>query len=98
VPETAASVNVLVPLPGAGMLGDARLAVTPLGSPLADNTTGDWNPFNAVVESLIAVEPPGVTVALAAFNASVKLGAGKTVRLTGCVFVPPPPTAVTVRL
>ena len=98
MPEAAAKVNVAAPLPGEAMLEGARLAVTPLGSPLADNTTGDWNPFNTVVESLIAVEPPGVTVALAAFNASVKLGAGKTVRLTGCVFVTPPPAAVTVML
>jgi len=98
VPEAAASVNVLVPLPGAGMLEGAKLAVTPLGSPLADNTTGDWNPFNTVVDSLIAVRPPSATVVLVAFETRVKLGGGKTVRLTGCVFVTPPPTAVTVRL
>jgi hypothetical protein len=47
---------------------------------------------------LITVEPPRATVALVAFNVSVKLGGGKTVRLTGCVFVIPPPVAVTVKL
>lgn len=90
--------NVLVPVPGAAMLEGAKLAVIPLGSPVRDKATADWNPFNPATDSLIAVEPPRSTVALVAFNVSVKLGGGNTVRLTGCVFVTPPPVAVTVRL
>jgi hypothetical protein len=80
------------------MLEGAKLAVTPLGSPVRDKTTADWNPFNPATDSLIGVEPPRAIVALVAFNVSVKLGGGNTVRLTGCVFVTPPPVAVTVRL
>jgi hypothetical protein len=80
------------------MLAGAKPAVTPAGNEFADNATCDWNLFNTAVDSLIEAEPPGATVALAALDASVKLGAGKTVRLTGCVFVTPPPIAVTVRL
>ena len=98
VPEAAASVNVLAPVPGAAMLGGAKLAVTPLGNPLTDNATCDWNPFNTAVDSLIVVEPPCATVALVALGVSVKLGGGTTVKLTGCVWVTPPPIAVTVRL
>lgn len=96
--EAATSVNVLVPLPGAAMVAGAKLAVTPLGSALTDNATADWNPFSATVESLIDVEPAGATVALVLLGLSVKLGGGKTVRVSGCVFVTPPPTAVTIRL
>jgi hypothetical protein len=97
IPEAAASVSVLLPLPGAAMLAGAKLAVTPLGSPLTDNATAHWNPFSPAVDSLIGVEPPGATVALVALGVSVKLGT-TTVRLSGWVFVSPPPVAVTVRL
>jgi len=76
VPEAAASVNVLLPWPGAAMLVGAKLAVTPAGIPLTDNATGDWNPFNAVVDTTIGVDAPGATVALAAPGVSVKLGTG----------------------
>jgi len=34
--EAVESVNVLVPLPGAGMLVLAKLPVTPAGSPVTD--------------------------------------------------------------
>lgn len=98
MPEVAVKVNVLAPVPGDAILGGANLAVTPAGNPLADNATCDWNPFNTVVDSLIEAEPPGATVALVTLDVSVKVGAGKTVRLSGCVFVTPPPVAVTVRL
>jgi len=75
------------------MLEGAKLPVNPFGSPLRDKATADWNPFDTVVESLVTVEPPRATVVLVAFNASVKLGAGKTAQLMGCVFVTPPPMA-----
>jgi len=98
VDEAADNVNVLAPLPGAAILDGVKLAFVPDGSALAENTTCDWNPYNAAVDSLIETEPPAVTVPLVALRVSVKLGAGKTVKLTGCVFVTPPPVAVTVRL
>jgi hypothetical protein len=89
---------VLVPVPGDAILVGAKLAVTPAGNEFADNATCDWNPFHTVVDSWIEAEPPGARVALAALGVRVKLGGGKIVRLTGCVFVTPPPVAVTVRL
>jgi hypothetical protein len=98
VPEVAVKVNVLAPVPGDAILGGAKLAVTPAGNPLADNATCDWNPFHTAVDSLIEAELPGATAALVALVVSEKLGGGKTVRLTACVFVTPPPVAVTVRL
>lgn len=89
---------MLVPLPGTEMLAGAKLAVTPLGAPLTDNATADWNPFSTAVNSLIEVEPACATVALVALGVSEKLGGGNNVRLSGCTFVMPPPVAVTVRL
>ena len=89
---------MLLPLPGEAMLEGAKLTVNPFGSPLRDKATADWNPFDTVLESLVTVEPPRATVVLVAFNASAKLGGGKTTKLIGCVFVTPPPTAVIVRL
>ena len=80
------------------MLAGSKFAVTPFGSPLTDNATCDWNPFSAAVDTTIDVAPPRATVALVALGVSVKLGGGTTVKLTGCVFVTPPPVAVTVRL
>jgi hypothetical protein len=74
-PEAAASVNVLLPLPGAAMLAGVKLAVTPVGSPLTDHATADWNPFSAAVDSLIGVEPPTTTVALVVLGVSMKPGA-----------------------
>lgn len=96
--NAAVRVNVLVPLPGVAMLAGAKFVVTPLGAPFTDNANADWNPFSTTVDSLIDIEPPRVTVALVALGVRVKLGGSKTVRLTGCVFVTPPPIAVTVRL
>jgi hypothetical protein len=97
VPEAAASVKVLVPLPGDAMLVREKLAVTPLGSPLTDNATAELNPVPAVVVNVMGVEAPGATLALEALDASVKVG-GNTVRLMVLVFVTPPPVAVTVRV
>lgn len=67
--------SVLVPLPGARMLGGAKLDVTPAGGPLTDKATADWNPFSAAVDITTAVEAPGTTVALVALGVSVKAGA-----------------------
>lgn len=95
--EDVASVKALEPLPGAGMLAGAKLAVTPLGSPLIDNATAELNPFAKVVVSLIWVEPLGATLTLVALVVRVKPGVG-TPKLTVCVMVIPPPTAETVKL
>ena len=80
------------------MLAGEKLAVTPAGKPVTDNATADWNPFAAAVDSLIVVDPPRAIVAAVAAVVTVKLGGIETVRLMGCVFVTPPPTADTVRV
>jgi hypothetical protein len=80
------------------MLAGAKPAVTPFGSPLADNAICDWNPYRAAVVSFTVVDAPRDTAAPGALDASEKLGGGKTVRLTIWVLVTPPPVAVTVTL
>jgi hypothetical protein len=90
-------VNVLLPMPGEAMLAGTKVAVTPLGRPLADSATADWKPPAAAVFNVIVVEPRAGTVALAALAVSVKLGT-TTVRLNDCTRVRPPPDAVIVTL
>jgi hypothetical protein len=95
--EDAVSVRVLAPLSGAAMLAGAKLAVTPLGSPVIENTTAELNPFANVVEKVMWVEPLRATVALVALGVRVNPGVG-TVRLSACVLVIPPPAADTVKV
>jgi len=78
--EVADNVNVLLPFPGAAMLVGAKLAVTPVGSPLIDKATTALNPFTRVVVNVMGIEPPGATLALVALGVNVKLGVS-TVRL-----------------
>ena len=92
-----ASVNVLLPLPGAAMLVGKKLAVTPAGCPLTDSATAELNPLAAVVVTVIGIEPPGLMLTLVPPSAIVKLGA-TTFRLSGIVLITPPPVAITVRL
>jgi hypothetical protein len=49
VPEATDNFRMLLPLPGGAMLVGAKLAVTPLGSPLTDNSTAELNPYNPAV-------------------------------------------------
>lgn len=93
--EAAVSFSVLVPAPGDAMLVGAKVAVTPLGSPLMEKATAELKPFTRAVVKLMEADPPGATLALVALSVSVKLGAG-TVMLNGRVAVSPPPVALTV--
>jgi hypothetical protein len=77
--EAADSVKVLVPLPGAAKLVGAKVAVTPLGTPLIDNVMAELNPVPLVVVKVIGIDPPGATLGVVALAVSVKLA--KTVRL-----------------
>ncbi len=95
VPEATLKVSLLVPLPGEAMLVGAKLAVTPFGSPLTDNVTADLNPFTTAVDSVIAAEPPGATLAFVALGVSVKVDA-TTVSVSGRVRVKPPPVPLIV--
>lgn len=91
----ATRVSVVEPPPGAAMPAGAKLAVTPLGSPLIENVIAALNPFANTVVSTIRVDPPRTKLTPAALAARVKPGAG-TVKLMACVRVIPPPAADTV--
>ena len=95
--EPATKVRVLLPAPGAAMLTGAKVAVTPAGTPLIVNDTAELNAFTFAVVKAIDADPPGATVALVAFEESVKLAVDCTVRLNARVLVVPPPTAPIVR-
>src|SRR5579864_6640728 len=98
-PVVSVSVNLLLPLPGAAMLVGKKPAVTPFGRPLTDSATADLNPLMTAVVSVIFAGAPTATLALDALGASVKLGAGTTVRVNVAarVSAPPVPATVTVR-
>lgn len=96
--EPAAKVKVLLPLPGAAILAGVKVAVTPAGTPLMESATAELNPDPAVVVNVMGVDAPGVTVALVALAASVKLPGCETVRANFSVLVVLPPTAPRVRL
>ena len=89
------SVSVLLPPPGEAMLVGTKVAVTPLGAPLTDSATAALNPSTTAVVIVIGTEPPRATMTFAPPSAKVKSGP-ITVRLSACVFVTPPPDAVTV--
>lgn len=95
--DPAVSVNVLVPAPGEAIVAGAKLAVTPVGSPLIAKATAALNPFTRAVVKVIGVEAPAVRLALEAPGVRVKLGA-TIVRVKLWVLVVPPPTAPRVRL
>lgn len=71
----AVSVMALAPVPGEAMLAGANVAVTPAGSPLADNAIAERYPLIVAVETVIVTGVPAATVALAALGVTVKLGA-----------------------
>ena len=96
--EAAASVNVLLPLPGDAITGAEKLVVTPVGAPLADNDIADLNPFTAAVAKVTGADPPGETLALVALGVSVKEPDDSTVRLSVCTLLALPPTDPSVRL
>lgn len=95
VEEAAASVNLLLPLPGATRLEVAKVAATPVGAPDTESTTAELKPFEIAVDSVTGTEPPGATLGLAELAVNVKFGVN-TVRFTVCVFVTPLPVAETV--
>jgi hypothetical protein len=71
--DATASVIVVVPDPGAGIVDGAKLTVTPLGCPLAEKDTAELNP-PLIEEVMVAVpESPAVTAKLCELAASEKL-------------------------
>jgi len=87
----AVSVSVLVLVVVAGL----KTAVTPLGSPEAENATVPAKPFCGSTEMVLVPLAPGAMFRLPGEAESVKLGA-VTVRLTETVLVRLPAVPVTV--
>ena len=77
--EPTDRVMVLCPLPGAAMLVGAKVAVTPLGSPVTDSAMAEVNPVPATVVRVMGIDPPRAKLRLEALSDSVKLA--RTVRL-----------------
>src|SRR5579862_2327465 len=75
----------------------AKVAVTPLGSPLTESATAELNPFTLAVVKVMGIDPPGATLAVVALEVSVMVGAG-TVRLRFKVAMKFPAFAVIVRV
>jgi hypothetical protein len=92
------SVNVEVPDPGAAIDTGLKLAVTPLGSPLADSATALLNPPARVDVMVLVVLLPGAAatdVGVTAREKPVPVPA-VTASVSEAVWVTPPPTPVTV--
>ncbi len=72
----AVSVSVALALPLAAGVTDVglKLALTPLGKPLALNATGALNPAMLVTVTVSSVLPPGATEADAGNTARLKFG------------------------
>src|SRR5437588_4864732 len=78
------------------MLAGRKVAVTPFGRLLTDKVIAELNPFSAVVETVIGIDPLCDTITFAAFISSEKLGGAATVTAIGEVRVSPPPMPVIV--
>jgi hypothetical protein len=94
----AEKVRVELPFPGAAMLPGLKLAVTPAGSPEADNEIAELKPPLTEVEMVLLPEPPWATERLVGEALRLKLGVAVAVMVSAMVvvFVIPPPLAVTV--
>jgi hypothetical protein len=92
--EVADSFKVVLPLPGAGRLAGAKVAVTPEGCPWTANVTAELKPPNiAVVRLTDTVLPRLSERAVVTLGDTVMAG---TSRVKVAVLVTPPPVAVTV--
>ena len=98
VVEATASVKVDVPEPGAAMDVGLKLAVTPVGMPLADNATAELNPPETAVVMVDEPLLPAATETEVGEADSVNAGVATavTVSETPVVWVMPSPEPVTV--
>jgi hypothetical protein len=71
--DPAVNVTVLEPLPGEAMLVGAKVAVTPLGSPLIEKAMAELNPVPAAAVNLTETEAPRATLAVARLDESVNV-------------------------
>ena len=94
--DPAVNVTVLLVTDPVRVAGEKE-AVTPVGRPLAVRVTAEVNPDPGVMDSGTLAEPPGDKAKDALEVLNVKDGA-PIVRLSGSVFVSPPPEPVTSKL
>jgi hypothetical protein len=96
--EATVSVSFDVPEPGAAMEAGLKAAVTPVGSPDADNAIAELNPPDTVVVMVEVPLLPWTTETAVGEAASVNAGeaADVTVSEIVAVCVMPPPVPVTV--
>lgn len=94
--ELARSVKRLDPDPGVAIADGEKLAVTPLGNPLALSATEELKPFVPLTATVAVAVPPCTRAAEDALAVKVKLGGGATVTAIGSEPVSPPPVAVIV--
>ena len=89
------TVSMLVPAPGAAIVGDENLAVTPAGKPESDRLTAALKAaFREVVMVVLPLAPAATSIELGA-NDKVSGGALTTVRLRGTLCVLPPAVPTT---
>ncbi len=83
----AEKVRVLDPAPGAAMLAGAKLAVTPVGNPVAERATAELKPPEVVTAMLTGAVPERVTLTVDGVAVSPRPDAGAvTVSATVAVF------------
>lgn len=92
----ALRVSVLDPDPGAARVAGEKLAVTPLGMPVAVKATAESNAGAPATVSVTVVELPCTTLAALALSVRLNPGGGVTVTWSEVVCVTPPPFAVMV--
>lgn len=98
VVEATASVRVDVPEPGAAIDVGLKVAVTPVGRPLADSATAELNPPETVVVMVDVPLLPCATDTEVGEAASVKAGVAAAVTVSEtvavCVMLSPVPVIV----
>lgn len=94
--KLATSVKTLDPDPGAAKEDGEKLAVTPLGNPLALRLTKELKPFTPLTATVAVALLPCTRLAEDSLAVKVKVGGGFTVTAIGSVPVSPPPVAVIV--
>jgi hypothetical protein len=91
-----ATFNVRVDVPEPVIDDGLKVAVTSDGRPVAENATGELNPFDPVTVTTTEPFCPQVNDSEPVETETAKLGSGATVSVTVDVCVTPPPMPVTV--
>ena len=89
------AVSTLVPAPGAAMVADENLAVTPWGKPESERLTAELKAVPRLVVMVVLPLAPAATSMELGANDKLSGGALTTVRLSGTVRVLPPAVPTT---